>query len=83
MNYFPASKSIYRFTHGWQSSVCAENSVSPFGITEEILVKILQRYSIPVTFLDIILAFGQKPGNGVAGMAQAAFSQSSKMDFGQ
>ena len=73
----------YGLTYGWQSSICAENSVSPFGITEENMVRILQKYSIPANFVDIILAFGQKPGNGVAGMAQSAFRQRSESNFGQ
>ena len=46
------------------------------------MIRILQKYSIPVTFVDIILAFGQKPGNGVAGMAQSAFRQRSDSKFG-
>lgn len=56
--------------------------MSPFGITEVIMARIIQQYSVPVTFLDIILAFGQKPGNGIAGIAQAAFRQRSESDFG-
>ena len=47
------------------------------------MVRILQKYSIPSRFLDIILAFGQKPGNGVAGMAQSEFQQRSELTFGQ
>ena len=89
LNYFPLSESIRyavwqvpRLTHGWQSFICAENSVSPFGITEELLVKLLQRYHIRVTFSAIILAFGQKPENSLAGMAQATFWGSGS-DFGQ
>ena len=43
---------------------------------------ILQQNNVPVTFLDIILAFGQKPGNGDAGMARSTVRRRSESDFG-
>ncbi|KAL9032413.1 MAG: hypothetical protein Q9180_006514 [Flavoplaca navasiana] len=48
---------------------------------DEILT-ILQQNNVPSTFLDIMLVFGQKPGNGAAGSAQSAFQHKPGPEFG-
>ena len=42
---------------------------------------ILQQYSVPSTFLEILLAFGDKPSNGAAGSAKSAILRQRGSEF--
>ena len=65
------------------SSICADNPISPFGITERTISRILRDKNVPVSFLDVVLAFGDFPENGDAGLARVDPQPSSGSQFGQ
>ena len=45
-------------------------------------MRILQQHCVPSTFLDIMLAFGDKPNNGAVGSAQSAIHRAGASGLG-